>query len=154
MIEAYQLLKQIKQSENELVPMAMETVAKCINIFAEYMNCVIDIEVYSRSITGWSRTTEYLFRQKDERRRETHTLAAEACRTLNEICDMFSISRVCDFDPEDRQAVARFAGETVYAIYNHGISGHYTFDEILNESAEKNIVFEEKTAGQLFDGEE
>lgn len=94
------------------------------------------------------------FRQKDMRRREVHTLASEACRTLNEICDLFSLSHVCNFDPEDRQEVARFAGETVYAIYNHGISGQRTFDEILEDSANKHIVFEEKTTNQLFDGEE
>lgn len=123
MIETYQLIKQIKQSENELVPMAVETVAKCLNIFTEYMNCVVDIEVYSRSVAEWSKTTEYLFRQKDERRRETHTLAAEACRTLNK-------------------------------IYNNGISGQRTFDEILNEFADRHIVFEEKTADQLFNGED
>lgn len=154
MIETYQLIKQIKQSENELGPMAVETVANCINIFTEYMNCVVDIEVYSRSVAEWSKTTEYLFRQKDERRRETHTLAAEACRTLNKICDMFSLPRVCCFDTGDRQAVARFAGETVYALYNNGISEQRTFDEILNESADRHIVFKEKTADQLFNGED
>lgn len=83
-----------------------------------------------------------------------HTLAAEACRTLNKICDIFSLPRVCCFDTGDRQAVARFAGETVYAIYNNGISEQRTFDEILNESADRHIVFKEKTADQLFNGED
>ena len=55
---AVQLLAAIKKSKNEWVPMAVDVVIRCINVFVEYMNSVIDTELYSRSIIEWTKTSD------------------------------------------------------------------------------------------------
>ena len=150
---AVQLLAAIKKSKNEWVPMAVDVVIRCINVFVEYMNSVIDTELYSRSIIEWTKTSEYIFKQKDEHRRVAHDMAVEACKTLNEICDRFGFAHICNFDISDRQSVADFVGKTVYHIYCHGIAKPRNFDEILEEALENETTYDPINT-DLLNGEE
>lgn len=92
------------------------------NTFVTYFNTVLDMERIASSTTSWNRTTEYLYKAKDEERRLNHDLCIAGCDKINHIAE--DIGFDLHIDITDRHQVACFVGNSLSEAYNHGIQGN------------------------------
>lgn len=94
---------------------------ECVNKIIAYFNTVVNEAVYY-STTPAEEFNTGMVKSYDERRREAHDDCILACVRLNEICDLLGISRLCNFDTNDRRRVAQFCGTFVRCLYYGNIA--------------------------------
>lgn len=94
---------------------------ECVNKIIAYYYAVVNEAVYY-SATPAEKLNTGMVKSYDERRREAHDDCILACARLNEICDLLGISKLCNFNTNDRRRVARFCGSFVRSLYYGNIA--------------------------------
>ena len=122
--------KEIQDIKNEVM--------QNINLFADYFNIVVRMEILASSIS-WAPTAGAIYKQMDEERRFRHDLCVRACCSLNEISRSLGLSDFFPGNIEDRHDVASFCGVVVSTLFLHGIHEERSFDTLVSTYAEKGV---------------
>jgi phosphoenolpyruvate carboxylase len=113
------LILAVKDSDSNQMLEQVETLMEAWNAFSRYFNIVVDIDKLSTSTTTWTKTTEYLYKRKDEERRLEHNICIAKCEDINHIAEELGLDLCVDIS--DRHQVACFIGDSLAAFYDYEI---------------------------------
>lgn len=140
-------IKEIKQSNlsEEERQIHLDTINQATKAFTNYFNSVVDMEIFSTTITTWDSFAEYVFKNKDEKRRQNHDMCIYYCQIINGIAQ--SINSDLYIDTELRHEVACFVGDALSSLYSKGIDR--SFDELVKQYSKEQKFISDSEIGEL-----
>jgi hypothetical protein len=97
----------------------MQIIKDTLDSFVDYFNIVVDMQIFSQTNMSWTSKTEYMYKVKDENRRESHNICISYCEKINQLAKLLDFDLY--IDTTDRHIVACFIGNTIMENYSKGI---------------------------------